>query len=82
MNVQMADAGLEVLVRKFPGQLHGSIQDKIWGCFVKLLISELAYRDQKLPPSNDVTIDYRSANAKGEGANGRSDNRANEGDHS
>jgi len=41
MDVQAADASLEVIPKGRVGQLHGSIQDKIWGRFVKLLISEL-----------------------------------------
>jgi hypothetical protein len=41
MNLWMADAGLEVILNGRTGQLHGSIQDQIWGRFVKLAISEL-----------------------------------------
>ncbi len=41
MDVQAADASLEVIPMGRVGQLHGSIQDKIWGRFVKLSISEL-----------------------------------------
>ena len=41
MDVQVADAGLEVILKGRAGRLHGSIQDEIWGGFVKLAISEL-----------------------------------------
>ena len=51
MVVQMADAGILVILKGRAGQLHGSIQDRIWGRFCEARDLRVAYR--KLPLQRD-----------------------------